>query len=98
MISRLFTGKFGVSAAFIGAFDFPEISIPLAVLGLATPLCRGIVIAIVYSVISAVTFFTPNVSHRKFEPSTGRAILCVLLTFYSILSLTGVSTFIYSGF
>lgn len=98
LISRLFTGKFGVSAAFIGAFDFPEISIPLAVLGLATPLCRGIVIAIVYSVISAVTFFTPNVSHRKFEPSTGRAILCVLLTFYSILSLTGVSTFIYSGF
>ncbi len=98
LISRLFTGEFGVSAAFIGAFDFPEITVPLSILGLAAPIYRFITMTVVYGIISWITFMRPNISHKAFIPTTGRAVLCAFLTLYSILSLTGVSTFIYQGF
>lgn len=102
VFSNVFKGSFmAVSEPVLEAFELPELWYVLKVLhltefGFSQYICMaGFVLVTLF-----ITFFMPNVHEiaRKSKYYTGQALLTAVLFVWCVVSLSGVSTFLYFNF
>lgn len=91
----------GISAELTGCFDIIEFTYleehfgVLQRIGEAIP---GIHMWIVLAVSFAVAVFGKNCYEKKFEPTWQKAMGCIVMLVWSVLSLSGLSSFLYFNF
>lgn len=92
---------FSVSRELLGCFDLLEFTYLEEHIGkLGTIFLRypWLHIAILFGVVSVIVFFKKNCHEKKFVPSIPNALSSILLLTWSVISLSGVSTFLYFNF
>lgn len=93
--------EFHISAELLNCFhllEFTYLEDHIAKLGLLIEKCPGIHLIIILTAASILVFFKKNVYEKKFLPSISNALFSIFLLTWSIISLSGLSTFLYFNF
>ncbi len=94
----LLSDGFTVSQTFAASFSIVEINSLFALFG-STNFSVDIITMISFVVIAfLVAVFLQNINQIKFKPTVSTSLITVLFLFWSIVSFSGVSTFLYFNF
>lgn len=91
----------GVSESFLDVFNLGEFWYVLKILKIAAlPYAKGYLMVLFTVVTLAITFAGKNVDElaKKFKPTTVNALITAILFVWCVVSLSGVSTFLYFNF
>lgn len=104
MLKHIFSGWENgavISSGLLECFNVIELTYIEEHIGFLTNLTAKIPSLNMWLVLSVslfLVFFTKNCHEKEYKPKLGNAILCIILLVWSILSLSGLSTFLYFNF
>ncbi len=93
--------EFRISNELLGSFDLLEFTYleeHIGVLGNLIGRYPGLHLVILLAASGVIVFCRKNCHEKKFSPSIGNAVFSILLLTWSVVSLSGLSTFLYFNF